>query len=67
MRTISIRIHTNASDIEAIDKVLKVIANGLLSKTNKHGNQYCFATSFTDGSVVECTKSSKGITFSLYP
>lgn len=67
MRILRIRIHTDESDLKAVKRVMRVIEEGQISKTKKHGEQYCFVTKFADETGVECKKHAKGFTFSIYP
>ena len=51
MNRIIISVQDNISDEVATEHVLSVIKLGKISKTKKR-NQYCFATTFSDGAVV---------------
>lgn len=62
---IIIHNYTNLSDLEVLDYISRVVANGFLSKTNKNGKQYCFITTFKAGYVVSCDKNKNTYTFKI--
>lgn len=62
---IIIHNYTNLSDLEVLDYISRVVANGFLSKTNKNGKQYCFITTFKTGYVVSCDKMRNTYTFKI--
>ena len=52
------------SDAQALMRVYKVIAEGLVSETTK-GKQYCFVTRFNDNNTVICDKTKTGYSFKI--
>lgn len=52
-------------DDEALYKVAMVVQGGKVSETSK-GEQYCFATVFRDGIMVEAHKTKLGHSFRVY-
>lgn len=62
---IIIHNYTDLSDLEVLDYIIRVVANGFLSETNKNGKQYCFITTFETGYAVSCDKRGNTHTFKI--
>jgi hypothetical protein len=60
-----IRNYTNLSDLETLEYITTVIKEGKVS-TSRFGDQYCFATSFNSGIVVESTRNKDTYTFYIF-
>ena len=62
---IIIHNYTDLSDLEVLDYIFRVVANGFLSETNKNDKQYCFTTVFETGYTVVCDKRGNTHTFKI--
>lgn len=50
------------SPMMALERVLQVMERGKISKTSK-GEQYCFATTFSDNTIIYADKNKKSDRF----
>lgn len=63
---IIIRNYTDHSDLHVLELVKSIVAQGRMSETSK-GSQYCFHTTFLDGTNISIIKSGKDTeTFYVY-
>ena len=62
---IIIHNYTNLLDLEVLDYISRVVANGFLSETHKNGKQYYFTTVFKTGYTVVCDKRGNTHTFKI--
>ena len=58
MEKLIIENRSNLSMKDALSRARQVVCQGKISKTSK-GKQYCFATSWPDGTVVYADKNKK--------
>ena len=56
--------YTDLEDFDVIFYIMSVISEGKISKT-KNGQQYCFATRFKNGVIVESSKRKNTYTFKV--
>lgn len=56
---------SSIDDLTALTRVASVVNQGKISET-KQGKLYCFASTFTDGTVVECSHNKTGYSFRVY-
>jgi hypothetical protein len=61
---IIIHNYSDLEDFECISFIRAVISDGKISKT-KQGEQYCFATTFKNGIVVNCSRRNNTYTFTV--
>ena len=57
--------YTDLEDYDIIFYIMSVISEGKVSKTKSQEEQYCFATRFKDGTIVESSKRKNTYTFKV--